>query len=182
MAVTSWVKKLVGASLTLDTLETLLLEQIKDLYSAENQLIEALPKMAAGASTADLKKAFQSHLNETKTHKTRLEKAFRELGHEPEDHTCEAMKGLITEGDSVLSADGDPKVKDAAIIAAAQRVEHYEMAGYGCARTFANQLGHESVADLLQETLDEEAAADEKLTKIAETLVNPKAAKVKAKV
>ena len=179
MAVSSWFSKMTGSSLTLDTLEDLLLEQLKDLYHAETQLIEALPKMAAGAKNAELKKAFQSHLTETKTQKTRLEKVFRELGHEPEAVKCEAMEGLLAEGDEVLNATGDPRVKDAALIAAAQRVEHYEMAGYGCVRTFAQTLGHDSVADLLQQTLDEEAAADDKLTEVAEGLVNPKEAQAK---
>ena len=177
MTVASWFSKMTGSSMTLDHLEDLLVEQLRDLYDAEDKLIAALPKMAASATSSELKNAFQQHLNETRNQKTRLEKAFRALGHEPESETCEAMQGLIAEGEEVMNASGDPLVKDAALIAAAQRVEHYEIAGYGCARTFARQLGRQDVAELLQQTLEEEAAADEKLTRIAETLVNPKAAR-----
>ena len=178
MGVKSWFSKLTGSSMTLDHLDDLLVEQLKDLYNAEEQLIEALPKVAEAASFAQLKQAIKQHWEETKGQKIRLERAFRELGHEPQGEQCEAMEGLLAEAEEVIAAKGDPPVKDAALIAAAQRVEHYEIAGYGCARTFARQTGHESVAQLLQETLDEEAAADEKLTEIAENLVNPSAARV----
>jgi len=172
MKASSWFAKMTGAALTLDNLENVLTLQMRDLYSAEQQLISALPKMADGASTMQLKRAFQSHLEETRQHKQRLEQAFRQLGQEPTAETCDAMKGLISEGEEVMSLDGDPDVKDAAIIAAAQRVEHYEIAGYGCARTFAQRLGHHGVAALLQQTLDEESHANELLTKIAEESVN----------
>jgi len=177
MSVSSWFSKMTGTALTLDNLENVLELQLRDLYSAEQQLIDALPKMADAASNPDLKSAFQTHLAETRQQKTRLEQAFRKLGKEPTAETCDAMKGLISEGDEIISLDGDPDVKDAALIAAAQRVEHYEMAGYGCARTFARRLGHNSVGDLLQETLDEEANADKILTHLAESFINVTAAR-----
>jgi ferritin-like metal-binding protein YciE len=173
----SWFDKITGNSIRLDNLENVLVLQLEDLYSAEDQLIEALPKMADAASSHELKQAFQTHLEETRNHKTRIEQAFRLLGHEAKAETCDAMEGLISEGDEVIGLEGDPDVKDAALIAAAQRVEHYEMAGYGCARTFARRLGHESVANLLQQTLDEEANADKILTHIGESIVNPVAAR-----
>lgn len=152
----------------LHSLKDLYIEQLRDLYSAETQLISALPKMAQAASSADLKKAFQQHLDETRTQKQRLEQIFSEIGSSPQGETCEAMEGLIKEGEEVLHAMGDPKVKDAALIAAAQRVEHYEIAGYGTVRTFADELGFSSAKSLLQKTLDEEGNADKKLTSIAE--------------
>jgi ferritin-like metal-binding protein YciE len=163
---------MLGTSLTLDNLENVLVLQLEDLYSAEEQLIEALPKMAEAASSPELKHALTTHLDETRRQKTRLERAFRALGKEITSETCEAMKGLIDEGDEVAGLDGEPHAKDAALIAAAQRVEHYEIAGYGCARTFARQLGREDVAALLQETLEEESNADKILTHIAEGFVN----------
>jgi ferritin-like metal-binding protein YciE len=172
MTVASWFSKMTGAK-SLNNLEDLLVEQLKDLYSAEDQLIEALPKMAAAAHSTQLKSAFKTHLEETKQHKQRLEAAFRQLGLEPEAQTCEAMEGLIAEGSEVIEMDGDPDVKDAALIAAAQRVEHYEIAGYGCVRTFAGRLGKASVQHLLQQTLNEEAHADKLLTQIAENFINP---------
>lgn len=162
-------------STTLDTFETLLLDQLHDLYDAEHRLTEALPKMAAAAHNASLKAAFQSHLHETQGQVKRLEQVFASLGVKPQTKTCAAMKGLITEGSEAISATGDPDVKDAALIAAAQRVEHYEMAGYGCVKTFAERLGKSEAAGLLEQTLREEESADKKLTQIAETIVNPKA-------
>jgi len=177
MKMSSWFSKLTGQSLTLDNLDNVLELQLRDLYSAEDQLISALPQMAAAASSHDLKSAFQTHLRETQQHKTRLERAFRMLGREPQSESCEAMEGLIEEGNEIISMDGDPDVKDAALIAAAQRVEHYEIAGYGCARTFARRLGRNDVAHLLQETLDEEGNTDKILTDIAESWVNAQAAR-----
>jgi ferritin-like metal-binding protein YciE len=138
-------------------------------------LISALPLMEKGASSAELKAAFRDHLAETRQHKQRVEKCFKLLGCEVQSENCDAMNGLISEGNEVLSLSGDPDVKDAALIAAAQRVEHYEMAGYGCARTFARQLGYTEVADILQSTLDEEGDADKRLTHIAESFVNRQA-------
>jgi len=177
MKMSSWFSKITGQSLTLDNLENVLELQLRDLYSAEDQLISALPKMAAAAHSRDLKSAFETHLRETRQHKTRLEQAFRMLGCEPKSESCDAMEGMIEEGQEIIDMDGDPEVKDAALIAAAQRVEHYEIAGYGCARTFARRVGRNDVANLLQETLDEEGNADKILTDIAETWVNAQAAR-----
>jgi ferritin-like metal-binding protein YciE len=160
----------------LSSLQDLFRNQIEDLYDAEQRLVEALPKMAEAASSPQLKQAFQSHLEETRGHVTRLEQVFEALGQEPKRETCQAMKGLIAEGEEAIKAKGDSAVKDAALIAAAQRVEHYEMAGYGTARTLANQLAHDRPASVLQQTLEEEKAADQKLTNIAESSVNTKAA------
>lgn len=165
----------VFTSLEFNSLDDLFLEQLQDLYDAEKRLTEALPKMADAAHSAQLKQAFQSHLRETEGQVTRLERIFQQLGQTPQRETCEAMKGLIKEGSEMIQAKGDPDVRDAALIAAAQRVEHYEMAGYGTARTFAQRLGHQDAARLLQETLDEEGAADKKLTQIAEAQVNVRA-------
>lgn len=158
------------------SLDDLLVEQIQDLYDAEHRLVEALPKMADSAHSPQLKAAFTEHLGETKRQVERLERAFQVLGHEPKRDSCEAMKGLIREGEEMLEAKGDPAVRDAALIAAAQRVEHYEMAGYGSARNFAQRCGQPAVAELLQETLSEEGAADEKLSAIATEAVNAQAA------
>jgi len=159
----------------LDSLRTLWIEEMRDLYNAEHQLLKALPKMAKRASTPELKEAFESHLEETRTHVERLEEIFAKLGKKPSGKTCKAMKGLVEEGSEMLKEDGPDSVIDAGIIAAAQRVEHYEMAGYGAARTFASLLGEDDAEELLQTTLDEEGAADEKLTAIAESIVNEEA-------
>lgn len=156
----------------LDTLRTLWIEELRDLYNAENQLLKALPKMAKRATTPELKEAFQSHLRETETHVERLDQLFVKLGKKPTGKTCKAMKGLVEEGSEMIKEDGPDSVIDAGLIAAAQRVEHYEMAGYGVVRTFAGLLGEDEAQNLLQETLDEEGAADEKLTEIAEGIVN----------
>jgi ferritin-like metal-binding protein YciE len=177
MASSSWFSKMVGTAMTLDNLESVLLLQLQDLASAEDQLIKALPKMADAASSTELKDAFLTHLEETRGQRRRLSEAFGMLGQKDRSETCEAMQGLIQEGEEVIGLDGDPEVKDAALIAAAQRVEHYEIAGYGCARTFARQLGHMNLAMLLQQTLDEEANADKLLTDLAESFVNTEAAR-----
>ena len=134
--------------------------------------------MADAAHNTALKSAIQQHLRETQGQVTRLEQIFGRLGKSAQGETCEAMKGLIEEGSTVLSADGDPNVRDAALIAAAQRVEHYEISGYGTARTFAQRLGKTEAARLLQQTLDEESATDRKLTRLAEQSINPKAQRV----
>lgn len=152
----------------LNSLNDLYIEQLRDLYSAETQLIEALPKMEAAASDADLKKAFREHLEQTRNQADRLLKIFSKLNVRPEGHTCEAMKGLIREGEETLRELGNPTVKDAALIAAAQRVEHYEIAGYGTARALAKCLDESEAADLLDKTAHEEGDADHKLTKLAE--------------
>jgi ferritin-like metal-binding protein YciE len=159
-----------------DTLNDLFVEQIKDLYDAEQRLTKALPKMAEAANGKQLKSAFEHHLMETKGHVERLKQVFQLLGKEPATETCDAMKGLISEGETMIDAEGDSAVKDAALIAAAQRVEHYEMSGYGTARALAKQLNQPQAAKLLQQTLDEESAADKKLTEIAETYANVEAA------
>jgi ferritin-like metal-binding protein YciE len=150
--------------------------ELKDLYSAEKQLTKALPKMAKAATNAELSEAFTSHLEETEGQIERLEKIFDQLGISyGRVEKCKAMEGLIEEGKKVMEEGLEPEVLDAALICAAQRVEHYEIAAYGCARTFAQQLGHQDIADLLQETLDEEGSADKKLTDIAESVVNQEA-------
>jgi ferritin-like metal-binding protein YciE len=157
-----------------DSLHDLFIKELNDLYSAENQLVDALPKMAEAAHSKPLQKAFRSHLKETRGQVARLEKAFKELGVEPGSHKCKAMQGLLAEGGEWMKEDALPGVKDAGLIAAAQRVEHYEMAGYGCVRTYARLLGYRTVAGLLQATLDEEGAADKKLTQLAK-LINVRA-------
>jgi len=150
----------------LNSLEDVLHEQVKDLMSAEKQLVRALPKMADAASSDELKQAIREHLEETRGHVERLEKVAGQLGVRGET-TCKAMKGLIAEGDEIAAKGGDPIARDAALIGAAQRVEHYEIAAYGTARTLAADLGHGDAERLLDETLDEESAADKLLTKIA---------------
>ena len=162
-------------SLKFNNLEDLLIAQLEDVYDAEKRLVSALPKMAEAAHDQELKSAFNQHLRENENHVNRLEQVFQELGREANRETCAAMKGLISEGEEMIDAKGDPDVKDAALIAAAQRVEHYEMAAYGCIRTFARRLGHERIASLLQQTLEEEGNADKKLTNIAERDVNLRA-------
>jgi ferritin-like metal-binding protein YciE len=159
-----------------ESLQELLEHELKDLYDAEHRLIDALPKLADKASSPSLKQAFKHHLAETEKHVERLESIFEQLGIERDRETCDAMVGLIKESSKVLDAEGDSNVLDAALIAAAQRAEHYEISAYGTARTFAQQLGNEYVAALLEQTLDEEKAADEKLTEIAVGSVNPASA------
>ena len=155
---------------SVNSLKELLVEQIKDLYSAETQLIKALPKMAKAASDADLKAGFEEHLEQTKTHAQRIEQIMEQLDESPKGKKCKAMEGLLEEGKEVLEMDGDPALIDSALIAAAQKVEHYEMAGYGSARTFAERLGEDQIAEILQTTLDEEGDTDKRLTQIAEEI------------
>jgi len=152
------------------TLHELFLDQLRDLYNAETQLVKALPEMAEAAHDPVLKQGFETHLEETKGHVQRLEEIFSDLDEKSSGKTCKAMQGLIKEGKETINEDASPEVKDAALIAAAQRVEHYEIAGYGVVRTYANLMGHAEAAALLQATLDEEAATDHKLTSVAETL------------
>jgi ferritin-like metal-binding protein YciE len=159
----------------METLEKLYINELRDLYSAENQLLKALPKMAKGASSAELKEAFENHLAETETHVERLEHIFKDLEENPKGKTCHGMKGLIEEGSEILEEEGEESVLDAGIIVAAQKVEHYEMAGYGSVRAFAQLLGQEEAAQLLQTTLDEESKANELLSQLAETTVNAEA-------
>jgi ferritin-like metal-binding protein YciE len=162
-------------ALKLDSLRDLLIEELRDLYNAENQLVEALPKLAEAATSSELKSAFNHHLQETRQHVTRLERIFQQIGEKSSGETCEAMKGLIKEGDVLVKAEGDPSVRDAGLVGAAQRVEHYEIAGYGTARSLARRLGENEIAETLQQTLNEEAQADKKLTSIAESQVNVQA-------
>jgi ferritin-like metal-binding protein YciE len=159
----------------LDTLKTLYIDELRDIYNAENQLIKALPKMAKAASSEELQDAFEKHLEQTKTHVERLEEVFEEIGEKPKGKTCKAMKGLIEEGSEILHENGEESVIDAGIIVAAQKVEHYEIASYGSVRTFAQLLGKDRSADLLQTTLDEESEANELLNNLAEDIVNPEA-------
>jgi ferritin-like metal-binding protein YciE len=159
----------------LDTLKKLYISELRDLYSAENQLLKALPKMAKAASSGELKDAFEKHLKQTKGHVERLEQIFERLDESPKGKICYAMKGLIEEGSKILTEDGEDVILDAGIIVAAQKVEHYEIASYGSVRTFAHLLGKDDAANLLQSTLDEESKTDEILTRLAENIVNPEA-------
>jgi ferritin-like metal-binding protein YciE len=156
----------------LNTLQDLLIEELQDIYDAENQIIKALPKMAKAASAPELRQAFEEHLEQTRTHVERLDQVFQQFGAKSKGKTCKGMQGLITEGDELIKEKADPAVRDAGLIAAAQRVEHYEMAAYGTVRTYAQQLGQQRAASLLQQTLDEEGATDKQLTRLAETLIN----------
>lgn len=156
-------------------LKELFEHQLKDLYSAETQLIKALPKMAKNANDKKLKEAFENHLEETKEQKERLAEICKELGIKPTGETCKAMKGLIEEAEDFLKEDASAEVRDAGLIADAQRVEHYEIAGYGTVVRYAKELGHKDIAKKLQKTLDEEYNADNKLDKLAEGRLNKKA-------
>jgi len=159
----------------LDSMSDLYVSELRDMYNGEKQLIKALPKMAKAASTEELRMAIEEHLQQTQNHVSRLETIFRSLDEKPGGETCEAMQGLVTEGEEVLKADGEDAVRDAGLIMAAQKVEHYEMATYGSLREFAHLLNREDDADLLQQTLDEEKAADKRLNEIAEQVVNKRA-------
>ena len=156
-------------------LEDLFEQQLKDLYSAESQLVIAIPKMAKAAHDSKLKKAFENHLEETKNHKKKLEEICRELSIKPTGEECKTMKGLVKEAESIIEEKADPEVKDAGLIAEAQRVEHYEISGYGTVVRFAKELGHDRIAKKLQETLDEEYNADQKLGDLAERRLKVKA-------
>jgi ferritin-like metal-binding protein YciE len=161
--------------MSLGTLNDLFVEELKDLYSAETQLVKALPRMAKAASDPSLKAAFEEHLEVTRKQVERLDAVFEQIGGKGKGKKCVAMEGLIEEAKELLEEKADPSVLDAALIAAAQKVEHYEMAGYGCVRTYARLLGYEEAADLLQQTLDEEGEADKTLTALAESVVNVEA-------
>lgn len=160
----------------LETLQELYVEELRDLYSAENQILKVLPKMAEKATFDDLRAGFEEHLGQTKEHVARLEQIFDELGEKPTGSACEGMEGLLKEGAKMMKEDAEPEVLDAAMISAAQRVEHYEMAGYGSVRTYAQILGFEKAAQLLQKTLEEEKATDKKLTELAVGHINVDAA------
>lgn len=159
----------------LNTLKDLYIDEIKDLYSAEKQLVKALPKMAKAANDKNLQQAFRTHLKETAQHAARLEQICQELGVSPRGKKCVGMEGLIEEGNELIKEEPDPDVLDAGLIAKAQHVEHYEIAGYGTVRTYARQLGFENQADLLQQTLDEEGRTDHLLTELAESGINVEA-------
>jgi len=161
----------------LETLKDLYIHELKDLYSAEKQLVKALPKMAKAASNEKLAAGFTTHLEETKEHAARLEKILKDLGQSTRGPKCKGMEGLVAEGQEMIDEEADEEVRDAGLIAAAQRVEHYEIAGYGCARTYAELLGEKSAAKVLQQTLDEEGSTDKKLTELALKTINVAAAK-----
>jgi ferritin-like metal-binding protein YciE len=154
----------------LEDLNDLFIEELKDLYSAETQIVKALPKMVKAATSKDLKLAFASHLQETEGHVARLVKIFELLDESPKGKTCEGMKGVLKEGAEMISEDAEPEVKDAGLISCAQHVEHYEMAGYGTVRTYAELLRQDEIAKILETTLLEEKGADTKLTKLAQTI------------
>jgi ferritin-like metal-binding protein YciE len=162
--------------MSLDSLHGLFLEELKDIYNAENQLTKALPRMAKAAESPELQQAFTNHLKETEGHVQRLQRIFKELGEEPKGKRCKGMQGLVEESKEMMEKPGEPAVIDAALIAGAQRVEHYEIAAYGCLRTYAQLLGMENAVKLLEQTLAEEEAADKKLTEIGEGGVNNQAA------
>lgn len=165
-------------SLKIESLRDLFVQELRDLYNAENQLVKALPRMEKAAFSNDLKESFSEHLKQTQGHVSRLEQIFNHLGESPKSETCEAMEGLISEGEDYVKADTEEHIRDAALIAAAQKIEHYEIAGYGTARTLATCLADTTSANLLQETLNEEAKADKHLTEIAESHINTQAANV----
>ncbi len=162
----------------LESLNALLTEQLQDLYSVEQQIIEALPKMIEKANSSQLKAGSSEHLQQTKGQLSRLDRIFEQIpGADREGQKCKGMEGILKEGEEMVKAKGDPEVRDAGIISAAQRVEHYEIASYGCARTYAHLLGHDQWAQLLQQTLDEEKQTDQKLNQLAERVnVEAKAA------
>ncbi|MFN2508672.1 MAG: ferritin-like domain-containing protein [Chthoniobacterales bacterium] len=159
----------------IDSLNKLLEEELKDIYSAEKQLLKALPKMARQAASDELRSALEEHTEVTRAQVNRLEQVFESLGSKAKAKTCKAMQGLVEEAEEVMDEDAEDAVMDAGIIAAAQKVEHYEIASYGTVRTWARLCGQEEAARLLQETLDEEAETDERLTQLAESFVNPEA-------
>lgn len=161
----------------LNSMEDLYKEQIQDLYSAESQILKAMPKMIDCAKDSELKKAFKNHTQETEQQVKRLEEILKELKEKPGEHKCKAMEGLLKEGDDLIKQDGkaNPEVLDAALISAAQRIEHYEIAGYGTAATYAKILGFENHVQLLKQTLSEEKETDHKLTALAERKINQKA-------
>jgi ferritin-like metal-binding protein YciE len=159
----------------MSTLEDLYMDLLKDLYSAEKQLVKALPKMAKNAQSPDLQRAFQEHLRQTEGQVERIERIFSEMEGSPRGKKCVGMEGLIEEGNELLKEDVEPEVLDAGLIAAAQKVEHYEIASYGTARAWAQRLGYDQAARMLQETLEEESMANEKLTRIAESHINMEA-------
>jgi ferritin-like metal-binding protein YciE len=166
--------------MSLDSLEKLFFEELKDIYNAEKQLTRALPRMAKAAESEELSQAFTNHLKETEGQIQRLERVFKEVGQAVRGKKCKGMEGLIEEGKEMMEEDGEPEVKDAALIASAQKVEHYEIAAYGCLRAYAELLGYNEAAQLLQQNLEEEEATDKKLNQLAEGGINEQAATVGA--
>ncbi|GJG86123.1 YciE/YciF family protein [Gemmatimonadetes bacterium T265] len=162
---------------SLKSLQDLYLEQLRDLYSAEHQIVEALPKMAEAATHPELKRAFQTHLTQSQHQARRIEQICDGLGESPKGETCDGMKGLLKEGEKTMKTKANSDVLDAALIADAQRVEHYEIAGYGCVKTYARLLGREQDVQLLQQTEDEEGQTDKLLTSLAEGAINLEAAR-----
>ena len=160
----------------MNDLQDLMVEELRDLYSAENQLLKALPKVARACDSDELKAAFQQHAQETQTHVKRLEQIFKQLGEKPTGKKCKGMEGLIEENKEMMSEDAEPDVLDAGLIVGSQKIEHYEIAGYGSAVTFAKLLGNDQAARLLAQTLDEEERTDKKLSEIAESSINVEAA------
>jgi ferritin-like metal-binding protein YciE len=154
----------------MESLRDLFIDELKDLYSAENQILKALPKMIKKASSRELKSGFEQHLKETQGHVERLDKIFEELDESPRGKKCKGMEGIIADGKELMEEDAEPEVMDAGLIGAAQHVEHYEIAGYGCVRTYAELMGEDDIVNLLQQTLDEEKATDEKLTQLAQNI------------
>jgi len=159
----------------LQTLQDLFVEEIRDLYNAEQQVAKALPKMEKAAHSPELQNAYRMHLDQTKNQVERLKQIFGDLKLPVRGKTCKGMEGIISEGEELLKEDADPDVRDAGLIASAQKVEHYEISSYGTARTYAKQLGYTNAARLLQQTLEEERQTDEKLTSLAERSINPRA-------
>ena len=157
------------------SLEALLIDELKDLYSAEHQLVKALPKMAKAATNKELRAGFEEHLEQTKGHVERLDQIAEMIGIKLTGHKCKAMEGLIEEGAELIGEDAENAVRDAGLISAAQRVEHYEIAGYGTVRSLAETLGQGEIAELLGQTLEEEKETDEKLTELATSTVTPEA-------
>jgi ferritin-like metal-binding protein YciE len=164
--------------MSLDSLEKLFLEELKDVYNAEKQLLRALPRMAKAAESPELQQAFNKHTKETEGQVQRLERVFQDLGQSARGKTCKGMQGLVEEGKELMEKEGEGPVIDAALIASAQRVEHYEIAAYGCLRTYAQLLGLEQAVQLLQQTLEEEEATDKILTELGELGINEAAAAV----
>jgi ferritin-like metal-binding protein YciE len=156
-----------GTKMEMQSLRDLMIDELKDLYSAENQILTALPKMIKKATSSDLKQGFEKHLKETEGQVERLEKIFQQLDQSPKGKKCKGMEGVIEDGKDLMEKDAEPEVMDAGLIGAAQHVEHYEIAGYGCARTYADLLGLNDISALLQQTLNEEKATDEKLSQLA---------------
>ena len=163
-------------TLKVNSLKELYIEELKDTYDAEKQIVKALPKLVKASSTPELQKAFEEHLEQTKGHVQRLEQIFKRLDEEPKAKKCDGMRGILEEGEAVVNEGREGRIRDAGLIAGAQKVEHYEMAVYGSLKTWAGQLDDERAAQLLEETLNEEKEADQKLTQIAESNVNAEAA------